>query len=290
MSTPRVAAVHDLSGFGRCSLTIVLPTLSAMGVQCCPLPTALLSTHTGGFQGNTFLDLTDQMEPMADHWRAEGVCFDAVYTGFMGSREQTALAGTLLRSFGGPGCLRIVDPVMGDHGRPYRTYTPQMCRAMGELADQADVIVPNATEAALLLGVDWEQIRLDRAEDCRRWARALSLDGRRSVVLTGTALAPDAAGAVCYDRDTDSAELVSAPLTPGEFHGTGDLFASVLAGALVRGMSLVQGAQLAADFTSQCAARTGAQDLPRREGIDFEPLLWRLGQAMASDENRRTIQ
>ena len=165
-----------------------------------------------------------------------------------------------------------------------------MCRAMGELADRADVIVPNATEAALLLGVDWEQLRLDRAEDCRRWARALSLDGRRSVVLTGTALTPDAAGAVCYDRDTGAAELVSAPLAPGEFHGTGDLFASVLAGALVRGMSLVQGAQLAADFTSRCAARTGAQDLPRREGVDFEPLLWRLGQAMASDENRRTIQ
>ena len=161
---------------------------------------------------------------------------------------------------------------------------------MGELADRADVIVPNATEAALLLGVDWEQLRLDQAEDCRRWARALSLDGRRSVVLTGTALTPDAAGAVCYDRDTGAAELVSAPLAPGEFHGTGDLFASVLAGALVRGMSLVQGAQLAADFTSQCAARTGAQDLPRREGVDFEPLLWRLGQAMASDENRRTIQ
>ena len=291
MTTPRVAAIHDLSGFGRCSLTIVMPALSAMGVQCCPLPTAYLSTHTGGFTGNTFLDLTDQMAPVTAHWQQLGLAFDAVYTGFMGSARQIGLAAAFLDAFCGKGrALAVVDPVMGDHGRAYRTYTPQMCRAMGELADRADVIVPNATEAALLLGVDWEQIRLDRAEDCRRWARALSLDGRRSVVLTGTALAPDAAGAVCYDRDTDSAELVSAPLTPGEFHGTGDLFASVLAGALVRGMSLVQGAQLAADFTSQCAARTGAQDLPRREGIDFEPLLWRLGQAIASDENRRTIQ
>ena len=291
MTTPRVAAIHDLSGFGRCSLTIVMPTLSAMGVQCCPLPTAYLSTHTGGFTGSTFLDLTDQMAPVTAHWRQLELAFDAVYTGFMGSARQIGLAAAFLDAFCGKGrALAVVDPVMGDHGRPYRTYTPQMCRAMGELADRADVIVPNATEAALLLGVDWEQLRLDRAEDCRRWARALSLDGRRSVVLTGTALTPDAAGAVCYDRDTGAAELVSAPLAPGEFHGTGDLFASVLAGALVRGMSLVQGAQLAADFTSRCAARTGAQDLPRREGVDFEPLLWRLGQAMASDENRRTIQ
>lgn len=290
MPAPRVAAIHDLSGFGRCSLTIVIPALSAMGIQCCPLPTAYLSTHTGGFEGNTFLDMTDQMAPVSAHWQSLGLRFDAIYTGFMGSREQMALTAEFLLTFRRPGCPAVVDPVMGDHGRPYRTYTPQMCRAMGELADRADVIVPNATEAALLLGVDWEQLRLDQTEDCRRWARALSLDGRRSVVLTGTALTPDAAGAVCYDRDTGAAELVSAPLAPGEFHGTGDLFASVLAGALVRGMSLVQGAQLAADFTSRCAARTGAQDLPRREGVDFEPLLWRLGQAMASDENRRTIQ
>lgn len=280
MSTPRVAAVHDLSGFGRCSLTIVLPALSAMGVQCCPLPTALLSTHTGGFQGNTFLDLTDQMGPMADHWRAEGVCFDAVYTGFMGSREQTALAGTLLRSFGGPGCLRIVDPVMGDHGRPYRTYTPEMCRAMAELAAQADVITPNRTEAALLLGVDYEALKLDAAAGCRGRCEALSLGGRRSVVLKGVSLSPGTVGAACFDRETGRVSFVSAPLVPGQFHGTGDLFASVLTGALVRGRSLAEAAALAADFTARCVRRTREAGTPRREGVDFEPLLWRLGQRM----------
>ena len=124
--TPRVAAIHDMSGFGRCSLTIVMPVLSAMGVQCCPLPTAMLSTHTGGFQGNTFLDLTDQMGPVAAHWKVEGVAFDAVYTGFMGSREQIALTGALIRDFKRPECRIIVDPVMGDHGKAYRTYTPEM--------------------------------------------------------------------------------------------------------------------------------------------------------------------
>lgn len=276
--TPRVAAVHDLSGFGRCALTIVMPTLSAMGVQCCPLPTALLSTHTGGFQGNTFLDLTDQMGPIAAHWRAEGVAFDAIYTGFMGSREQMALTGALIRDFRRPACRVIVDPVMGDHGRAYRTYTSEMCQAMAELAAQADVITPNRTEAALLLGVDYEDLRLDTAADCRRWCEALSLEGRRSVVLTGVSLAEDVVGAACFDRDGGQAAFVSAPLTPGQFHGTGDLFTSVLAGALVQGWPLAEAAELAADFTSQCVRRTWEEDAPRREGVDFEPLLWRLGR------------
>lgn len=274
MSTPRAAAIHDLSGFGRCSLTIVLPTLSAMGVQCCPLPTAWLSTHTGGFTGNTFLDLTAQMAPAAAHWRSCGVTFDAVYTGFMSSREQIILTEDLLRAF--RPCLAVVDPVMGDHGRTYRTYTPEMCRAMIRLAEQADVITPNRTEAAILLGTGYHELRLDTEQDRRRCAQALSLDGRRSVVLTG-------AGAACFDRASGETALVSAPQAPGQFHGTGDLFASVLTGALVRGRTLAEAAQLAADFTSLCAFRTREQNIPAREGIDFEPLLWRLGQAMEED-------
>lgn len=281
MPTPRIAAIHDLSGFGRCSLTIIMPTLSVMGVQCCPLPTAYLSTHTGGFEGNTFLDLTDQMERAAAHWRSLGLTFDAVYTGFMGSCAQMELAGDLIQAFRHPGTLAVVDPVMGDHGRTYRTYTPDMCRAMAALAGRADVITPNRTEAALLLGEAYDAVRLDREEDCRRWAQALSLNGGRSVVLTGVSLEPERVGAVCFDRTTGRTELVSAPLVPGRFHGTGDLFASVLTGALVRGKSLAEAARLAADFTSRCAARTAEQDIPRREGIDFEPLLWRLGQAIA---------
>lgn len=278
MPAPRVAAIHDLSGFGRCSLTIVMPVLSAMGVQCCPLPTALLSTHTGGFQGNTFLDLTDQMGPIAAHWRAEGVAFDAVYTGFMGSKEQIALTGDFIRAFKRPGRRVVVDPVMGDHGRAYRTYTPEMCRAMGELAALADVITPNRTEAALLLGEDYDALRLDREEDCRRWCEALSLEGRRSVVLTGVSLAEDTVGAACFDRSTGRTAFAAAPRVDGEFHGTGDLFAGVLVGAAVRGWTLAEAAQLAAEFTGQCAQRTREENTPRREGVDFEPLLWRLGQ------------
>ena len=280
MPTPRVAAIHDLSGFGRCSLTIVMPVLSAMGVQCCPLPTAVLSTHTGGFQSNTFLDLTDQMAPVTAHWKAENVTFDAVYTGFMGSREQIALTGAFIRAFKRRECRVVVDPVMGDHGRAYRTYTPEMCRAMADLAAAADLITPNRTEAALLLGEDYETLRLDREADCRRWCEALSLGGRRSVALTGVSLTEDTVGAACFDRDTGRVEFAAAPLAAGTFHGTGDLFASVLAGASVRGWPLAEAARLAAEFTSRCARRTREEGTPRREGVDFEPLLWRLGQQM----------
>ncbi len=286
MPTPRVAAIHDLSGFGRCSLTIVSPVLSAMGVQCCPVPTAYLSTHTGGFAGNTFLDLTDQMGPVTAHWRAEGVTFDAVYTGFMSSCEQMARTADLIQTFRRPGCQVIVDPVMGDHGRPYRTCTPDICRAMGELAPLADVVTPNRTEAALLLGMDYEDVRLDREANCRRWCEALSLEGRRSVALTGVSLTADTAGAACFDRETGQVEFVSAPLVPESFHGTGDLFASVLTGALVRGRSLAEAAELAAAFVSQCASRTKEAGTPHREGVDFEPLLWRLGQQMEENPCR----
>lgn len=286
MPTPRIAAIHDLSGFGRCALTIVMPVLSAMGVQCCPLPTALLSTHTGGFQGNTFLDLTDQMGPVAAHWRAESVTFDGIYTGFMSSVEQMARTAEFIRSFRRTGASVLIDPVMGDDGRTYRTYTAEMCRAMAELAAEADVITPNRTEAALLLGEDYENLRLDREEDCRKWCGALSLKGRRSVVLTGVSLAEDTAGAACFDRERGTVDFVSAPLVEGRFHGTGDLFASVLAGGLVRGWSLAEAAGLAAEFVSQCARRTKAAGTPRREGVDFEPLLWRLGRRMEENPCR----
>ena len=284
MPAPRVAAIHDLSGFGRCSLTIVIPALSAMGIQCCPLPTAYLSTHTGGFEGNTFLDMTDQMAPVSAHWQSLGLRFDAIYTGFMGSREQIALSGEFIRAFRREGTIAVVDPVLGDHGRPYRTCTPEMCRGMVELAELADVITPNRTEAALLLGADYGAVRLDSEAACTLWAERLSLGGRRSVVLTGASPRPDRAGAAFFDRATGKTGLVCAPLAPGQFHGTGDLFASVLTGALVRGSSLPEAARLAADFTALAARRTAEQDIPRREGVDFEPLLGVLGAMTAPEE------
>lgn len=271
--TPLTAAIHDLSGFGRCSLTIVLPVLSAMGVQCCPMPTACLSTHTGGFEGNTFLDLTDALSGAMDHYRRLRLRFDAVYTGFMGSARQMELSAEFLRWARQGGALAVVDPVMGDNGRLYCTYTPEMCAAMSALANQADVIVPNRTEAALLLDTPYDTLC---REEPARILEALSLQGRRSVVLTGVSAAPGQTGAACLDRRTGAVSLVQTEFVGRAFHGTGDLFASVLTGALVQGASLTEAAGQAAEFVRLCAARTAAQDLPPREGVDFEPLLWRL--------------
>lgn len=272
MMTPRVAAIHDMSGFGRCSLTVAIPILSAMGIQCCPLPTAFLSTHTGGFEGFTFLDMTDEMPKVSAHWKQLGLSFQALYSGFLGSERQIGIVEDFIRDFRAPGTVVVVDPVMGDHGRVYQTYTPAMCAGTAHLAAQADVITPNLTEAALLLDIPYEDLPTGEA-GCREIVERLSLDGKRSVVLTGASAEEGETGAVCYDASTGRVEVVETQRVPREFHGTGDVFASVLTGALVQGASLTEAAQAAVDFVRLCAERTAAEGLPMREGVDFEPLL-----------------
>lgn len=281
MPTPRVAAIHDMSGFGRCSLTVAMPILSAMGIQCCPLPTAFLSTHTGGFQGFTFLDMTDELPKVAAHWKSLGLDFQAVYSGFLGSERQISIVADFIRDFRGKGTLAVIDPVMGDHGEVYQTYTPAMCAGMARLAELADVITPNLTEAALLLGVPYADLPSGES-GCREIAERLSLDGRRSVVLTGASTAPELTGAMCFDARTGRTEAVQTRRVPQEFHGTGDVFASVLTGALVQGASLPQAARQAVDFVRACAERTAKAGIPMREGVEFEPLLGLLTQPIDS--------
>ena len=271
MPTPRAAVIHDLSGFGRCSLTEVIPILSVMGVQCCPLPTAFLSTHTGGFTGFTFLDMTDELPRAAAHWRSLGLQFQAIYSGFLGSERQIGIVADFIRAFRTPDTLVVVDPVMGDDGKPYQTYTPAMCAGMARLAELADVITPNLTEAAFLLNRDCGDLleggrALHDGAALRRLTEELSLGGRRSVALTGAALAPGQTGAMCFDARTGRTEAVQAEFVAHPLHGTGDVFASVLTGGLMRGDSL----------RHACAVRTVDQGLPLREGVDFEPLLGRL--------------
>ena len=281
MPTPRAAVIHDMSGFGRCSLTEVIPILSVMGVQCCPLPTAFLSTHTGGFAGFTFLDMTEELPKVAEHWRSLGLKFDAIYSGFLGSERQIGIVSDFIRRFRGPETLVVVDPVMGDDGKAYQTYTPAMCAGMERLAALADVVTPNLTEAAFLLNRDYQDLldggrALHDETALRRLAEELSLGGRRSVALTGAALAPGRTGAMCFDARTGTSEAVQADFVAHPLHGTGDIFASVLTGALMRGDPLRDAAALAVDFIHECAVRTVAQGLPLREGVDFEPLLGRL--------------
>lgn len=272
MSTPRAAAIHDLSGFGRCSLTVAIPILSAMGVQCCPLPTAFLSTHTGGFQGFTFLDMTEELPRIARHWKSLDLRFQAIYSGFLGSERQIDIVADFIRTFRNRDAIVVVDPVMGDDGRAYQTYTPALCAGMRRLAELADVITPNLTEAAFLLNRDYSA--LDRSEaGLRRLTEELSLGGTRSVALTGASLEAGKTGAVCFDARTGWTQAVQTDFIVHPLHGTGDVFASVLTGALLRGRSLAEAAEQAVEFIRACAVRTVEQDLPLREGVDFEPLL-----------------
>lgn len=272
MPAPRIAAIHDLSCFGRCSLTIALPVLSAMGCQCCPLPTALLSAHTG-ISGFTFLDTTDEMRRISAHWSQLSLHFQAIYTGFLGSAPQINLVEYFLRRFHAPDTLLVMDPVMGDHGTPYKTCTPALRQGLRELVAQADVITPNLTEAAILLDIPYHE---SQTADASELVRALSLQGQRSVVLTGYAAAPGQVGALCYDRDTRQVEAVQTARVPQDFPGTGDLFASVLTGALTRGAPLLQAARTAVDFVGSCVARSVAEGAGEAEGVDFEPLLQQL--------------
>ncbi len=277
--TPRAALIQDLSGFGRCSLTVVLPVLAAMGVQCCPMLTAYLSAHTGFAPSPhaVFLDLTDQMAPTAAHWAQLGVRFDAICSGFLGSEAQIGHLEAFLASVRGPQTLVLVDPAMADHGKLYRTCTSALCRRMGELAAHADCITPNLTEAALLLG-ESPDCRPDGASGVRGWLERLSLGGRRSVILTGVSPEPGMVGAACRDRADGSVSFAMAPQQNAAFSGAGDLFTAVALGALLRGRSLAQATRQAVDFTAHAIAHTLALGAPPQYGVCFEPLLGLLTQ------------
>ncbi len=268
----QIIAVHDLSGFGKCSLGVVMPTLAAMGVRACALPTAYLSAHTAfpPCEHAVFLDLTAQMEATLAHWDELHARFDGFYSGFLGAPEQMELLERCLSARRKDGFLAMVDPVMGDGGKPYRTYTPQLCDKMAELSTYADVITPNLTEAAILLGEDYDPApNRKKAAD---WLHRLSLEGRRSVILTGLSLTSGTLGAGCFDRTTGAVDFAQAPLAHGVFSGTGDLFASVAFGKLLAGEAL-PAAQAAVSFVSLAANATLDRGGDPVEGADFEPLL-----------------
>ena len=276
MPTPRVAAIHDMSGFGRCSLTVAIPVLSAMGVQCCPLPTAYLSTHTGGFTGYTFLDMTDELPKTAAHWAELGIHFDAVYTGFMGSEAQMDLVANFVRTFRRDrSTIFICDPVMGDHGRMYRGLAPEMVPAMYTLCSRASLILPNTTEAALLLGDPMPGVTGEaELHTAQTQAQRLTRICPR-VLITGVAAGR---GIACVGADRATGEsLVRTPMVPKSFHGTGDIFGAVLVGRLLQGNVLPAAAQAAAVFVADCLKAT-PDEADERLGVWLESVLPRLMQ------------
>ncbi len=280
---PRVAAIHDLSGFGRCSLSVILPTLSAMKVQVCPIVTAVLSTHTGGLGDVVFRDLTDYLSPTLAHYQRLGLDFECVYSGFLGSLEQIDHCLEYYAAY--PGALAVVDPVMGDHGRPYRTYTPEMCSRMKELAAVADLITPNLTEASILLGEEYPTVPLRQFEAKRLVARLSEL-GPRLVTVTGVELADGTISNLGYDRDQGDYWRVDCNYVPASYPGTGDIFASVMVGSLLNGDSLPMAIERATRFLEIAIRTTFSYGSDTRYGVMLESCLGWLSTAQTFDRYR----
>lgn len=268
----RVAAIHDLSGFGRASLTVVIPILSTLGIQVCPLPTAVLSTH-GKFPDLHFVDLTEHMPKIIAHWKALGVTFDAIYSGFLGSHRQVAIVDDFIAHFRRPGQLVVVDPVLGDDGRIYRPLGMDMVAEMRSLIRSADVITPNLTEAALLLDKPYDPAV--GVEEVRRWAVALAERGPRIVIITSV---PETAeykktSVLAYNHRDNRVWKVMCEYLPAYYPGTGDAFASVVTGCLLQGDSLPIALDRAVQFISLGVRATFGYAHNPDEGILLERVL-----------------
>lgn len=268
----RVAAIHDLSGFGKCSLSVILPVLSSMGHEVCCVPTAVLSSHTGGLPDVTVRDLTPEMHGFLRQWSELQIPFDGIYTGFLGSAEQLQVVHEFIKTFRRKDTLVMVDPAMADNGSLYRTYTPEMAEGTEALCREADIIVPNITETCLLLKEPYQDGPYTRAwvEDALHRLTDL---GPRTAVITGVWFSQELLGAAGYDRMTGELSYALSARVEGGYHGTGDLFAAVLLGGLLNGVKLRDALQLAVDFTAGAIRRTREAGGDPRWGVRFEQSL-----------------
>lgn len=263
----RIVTVQDISCIGKCSLTVALPIISAMGVEAAVVPTAVLSTHTA-FKGFTFRDLTSDIRPIADHWKQEKIGFDAIYTGYLGSFEQLELVSEFFDDFGTSDNMIIVDPVMGDFGKLYPGFTQEFADKMAELCGKADIIVPNMTEASFMLGIEYKE---NYDEDyVKEILKKLCKNGAKKAVLTGINYVEGKIGVMCYDSQKNSYSTYFREKVNASYHGTGDVFASTLTGALVRGFSFEESLKIAVDYTVECIRATSEDQNSRWYGVNFE--------------------
>lgn len=272
----KVAAIHDLSGYGRSSLTSIIPILSSMKLQVCPVPTAVLSTHTGGFEGFSFLDLTDYMEQHITHWKKLGLEFDCIYSGFLGSPRQIKIVADFVDFFGHKNNLTVIDPVLGDNGRLYGTMGKEMVEEMKKLIGKADIITPNFTEVTFLLDKEYKK-EISEAE-IKQWLIELAAMGPKIVIATSV---PDEdshstdrkTNVVAYDRENDVFWKVSCKYIPASYPGTGDAYTSVVIGSLLQGDSLPIAIERGVQFITQCILASYGFKYPNREGVLLERML-----------------
>ncbi len=271
MAYPKILTIQDISCVGQCSLTVALPILSVCGIETCILPSAVLSTHTAGFSGYTFRDLTEDIPDIRSHWVKEGITFDAIYTGYLGSEKQITYIAELFRDTLKPGGLKIVDPAMADNGSLYPGFDEAFVQAMGSLCVLADYIVPNITEACLLTQTEYKP-QYDRAYIDLLLAR-LTQKGCKNVILTGVSYAPGTTGVVVFENN--SYAYYAHKKAENGCHGTGDIYASAFVGALVQGKCAFDAAKIAADYTLDCINTTAKME-NHWYGAAFEPVLPKL--------------
>ncbi|MCI8284425.1 MAG: pyridoxamine kinase [Firmicutes bacterium] len=264
----RIVTIQDISCIGRCSLTVALPVISAMGIETAVIPTAVLSTHTA-FDNFTFRDLTDDIHLIEDHWKQEKIGFDAMYTGYLGSFEQLKIVSEFFNNFKTKNNIVFIDPAMADNGVLYAGFTREFALEMANLCSHADVIVPNLTEACFMLDLPYPGDDYDESY-IKDILRKLSMLGAKKAVLTGVSYEKELVGAVCYDSQQDEFFEYFNRQLPVRFHGTGDIFASACIGAMMNEFSLKEAIRIAVDYTLKSIEYTMEDDNRRWYGVNFE--------------------
>lgn len=275
MQYKKILTIQDISCVGQCSLTVALPILSACGLETCILPSAVLSTHTGGFTGYTFRDLTDDMPGICDHWVKEGIRFSAIYTGYLGSTKQIGIVADIMAATADEGCIKVVDPAMADNGNLYPGFDSAFVETMKSLCAKADFVVPNITEAAFLTGMEYKE-KYDRSYIDALLA-GLTAIGCKNIILTGVSYQEGKTGIVVMEGGKYA--YYEHEKLPNSCHGTGDIYASAFVGALMRGKNAYDAAAIAANYTMDCIKATAQQD-NHWYGAAFEPVLGNLIKAL----------
>ena len=280
----RVLTVQDISCLGKCSLTIALPVISALGAETVILPTAVLSTHTM-FKNFTVKDLTDQLLPITAHWKALGVKFDAIYTGYLGSAEEIEIAKKIFADFGGEDTLIFIDPVMADNGKLYAAFDMAYAKLNAGLCGAADIIVPNITEACFMTDTEYKEV-YDEAYILELLDKLAAL-GAKTVVLTGVSLSPGKTGVYGLDTVSGRHFIYQNDRVDASYHGTGDLFSSVAVGALMRGLSMEDAFRIAADYTADTIRVTLEDPKEPWYGVNFEETIPALLKMLEEEEKKQ---
>lgn len=279
MKDKKILTVQDISCVGQCSLTVALPIISACGIETCVLPSAVLSTHTAGFKGYTFRDLTEDIPGIVNHWRSEGINFDAIYTGYLGSVEQIGMVCDIMNTVVSEECIKIVDPAMADNGNLYPGFNAEFVEAMKQLCDGVDYLLPNITEASFLAGMEYKS-EYDKDYILELIEGLLKL-GCKNVILTGVSYEEGKTGVVVYVNGEYS--YYEHDKIANGCHGTGDIYSSAFVGALMNGIDAYNAAKIAADYVADCIRETMKLD-NHWYGAKFEPVLHKLYNRI--NENR----